>query len=72
MKLPLKHSWGCSGHSNVQSQVARGIANFPKCESHQVVQAETHFVFSAYSSLCYHVNVHKFDDLNEGKGYHFF
>ena len=51
MKLPLKHSWGCLGHSDVQYQVARGIANFPKCESHQVVQGETHFVFSAYSSL---------------------
>jgi kinesin family protein 5 len=26
------------GHSDVQAQVARGIANFAKCESQQAVQ----------------------------------
>ena len=34
------------GHSDVQSQVARGIANFAKCESQQAVQGKAHFVFS--------------------------
>ena len=34
------------GHSDVQAQVARGIANFAKCESQQAVQGETHFIFS--------------------------
>ena len=51
MRLPLKHSQGCLGYSDVQFEVVRGIADFPKCESHRVVQGETYFVFSAYSSL---------------------
>ena len=34
------------GHSDVQAQVARGIANFAKCESQQAVQGETHLIFS--------------------------
>ena len=39
------------GHSDVQSQVARGIANFAKCESQQVVQGETLFFFSSSQGL---------------------
>ena len=33
------------GHSYVQACVARGIANFAKCELQQVVQGETLFFF---------------------------
>ena len=43
------------GHSDVQAQVARGIANFAKCESHQTVQGETHFVFSSSQGLLIHL-----------------
>ena len=39
------------GHSYVQACVARGIANFAKCESQQVVQGETHFFFSTSQGL---------------------